>query len=76
MENLKPFAIPLRGKARELLGNKAVSEIYEEVAAGRLELLKDGKRSLITLRSIEAYVAGWKPARIKKYARKQVAIAK
>jgi ribosomal protein L29 len=66
---LKPFAVPLRGKGRELLGNKAVSEIYEEVAAGNLELVKDGKRSLLTLRSIEAYQASWKPARIKQYRR-------
>ena len=66
--NLKPFAVPLRGKARELLGDKAVSQIYEEAARGKLELVKDGKKTLVTLRSIEAYVAAWKPAKVKKMA--------
>jgi hypothetical protein len=67
---LKPFAVPLRTEGRRLLGNKAVSEIYEEASRGLLELVKDGRKTLITIRSIEAYTAGWPPAKIKTYTRK------
>jgi hypothetical protein len=64
---IKPFAVPLRGEGRRLLGNKAVSEIYEAAGRGELELVKDGGRTLITLRSIEQYCSKWTPAQIKKY---------
>jgi hypothetical protein len=67
--SLKPFAVPLRTEGKRLLGNKSVSEIYDQASKGRLELVKDGRKTLITLRSIDAYTAGWQPAKIKQYVR-------
>jgi hypothetical protein len=67
----KPFAVPVRGEGRRLLGNMAVSRIYEEAAKGNLELVKNGHRTLITTRSIDRYTAGWQPAKIKLYAKKK-----
>ena len=64
---IKPFAVKLRPDGRRLLGDKCYSEIYEEIAKGRLELIKDGRRSLLTMRSIEAYMASLPPAEVKKY---------
>jgi hypothetical protein len=63
--------VPLRTEGRRLLGNKAVSEIYEEAARGLLELVKDGRKTLITMRSIDRYTANWRPAKIKTYTRKK-----
>jgi hypothetical protein len=68
IETLRPYAVPLRTKGRELLGGKAVSQIYEEAARGKLELVKDGKRTLITLRSIDRYNAALPAAKIKPFA--------
>jgi hypothetical protein len=68
---LKPFAVPLRTEGRRLLGNKAVSEIYEEAARGLLELVKDGRKTLITMRSIDRYTTNWRPAKIKTYTRRK-----
>jgi hypothetical protein len=62
--SLRPHAVPLK-KARELLGNKAISEIYSAGGRGELEFLKDGHKTLVTLASIERYMHGLPPARIK-----------
>jgi hypothetical protein len=53
---LKPFAVTI-ADARPLLGNKARSEIYEAINRGQLVALKDGRRTLLTTESIEAYMA-------------------
>jgi hypothetical protein len=58
------FAVPIKD-ARRRLGNKARSEIYEDVGAGLLEAVKDGRRTLIIVRSIEARQKSWPPANIK-----------
>jgi hypothetical protein len=50
---LQPFAVPLHEAAR-LLGNKSRAGIYQAIAGGELEAIKDGRRTLITLRSIRA----------------------
>jgi hypothetical protein len=57
-------------KARELLADKSRSEIYQAVADGRLEALKDGRRTLITMESIERYNKSLPRATIKKYIRR------
>jgi hypothetical protein len=53
MNNLEPFAVPIK-VARELLGNKSQAGIYDALAKGELEGLKDGAKTLITMRSIRA----------------------
>ncbi len=60
---LKPRAVPIRD-ARKLLGNKARSEVYREVGRGNLDAVKDGNKTLITLASIERYMASLPPAKI------------
>lgn len=62
--SLTPFAVPLK-KARELLGNKAVSEIYLAAGRGELEFLKDGAKTLVTVASIDRYMRSLPPAQIK-----------
>jgi hypothetical protein len=47
---LKPFAVPI-GLARKLLGEKARSQIYEAIGAGKLTAIKDNRKTLITLAS-------------------------
>jgi hypothetical protein len=44
-------------RARELLGDKCYSEIYEAVGEGKLVALKDGRKTLITVDSIRSYLA-------------------
>jgi hypothetical protein len=61
---LKPFAVPI-GLARKLLGEKARSQIYEAIGAGKLTAIKDNRKTLITLASIEAYMAALPRAAIK-----------
>jgi hypothetical protein len=48
--------LPLAG---QMLGNKARSELYEDQKAGRLEFVKDGRRTLCTTKSIFAYRKTW-----------------
>jgi hypothetical protein len=67
---LKPFAVTIR-KAQVLLGDKSRSEVYEAVAHGKLVALKDGGKTLITLSSIEAYMASLPRAEIKPSARRR-----
>ena len=64
-ECLKPFAVKIP-VASNLLGDKSRSEIYELLAAGLLEGVKDGARTLIVVKSIERYNAAlptWRAAK-------------
>src|SRR5258707_246820 len=65
---LRPFAVRL-AEASRLLGNKAVSDIYDEIGLGNLVAIKDGNKTLITVASIDAYMAALPPARIQASAR-------
>ena len=61
---LKPSAVIIP-KAQVLLGDKSRSELYEEIGLGNLEAVKDGKKTLITVESIERYMRNLPPAVIK-----------
>ena len=43
MDSLEPTAVPMP-RARELLGDKSYSEIYEAIDEGKLVALKDGRK--------------------------------
>jgi hypothetical protein len=62
--SLKPVAVPIK-TARLLLGGKARSEVYAAIGRGQLVALKDAKKTLVTVASIEAYMASLPPAKIK-----------
>lgn len=49
---LKPFAVNIQ-TARELLGRKSRSYIYEAAGRGELDLVKDGGKTLVTVELIE-----------------------
>jgi hypothetical protein len=53
---LKPTAVPIR-MAIPLLGGKARSEVYVLINKGRLDAVKDGAKTLITVASIDAYMS-------------------
>ena len=44
MDSLEPTAVPMP-RARELLGDKSYSEIYEAIDEGKLVALKDGRKT-------------------------------
>jgi hypothetical protein len=57
VERLKPFAVPIP-TAQMLLGEKSVAALYNDLGRPdgdplRLEAVKDGSKTLITLESIE-----------------------
>jgi hypothetical protein len=52
--HLIPRGVPIP-EARRLLGNKGRSAVYEALRAGHLEGFKDGKRTLVSIASIENY---------------------
>jgi hypothetical protein len=60
---LRPRGVKIR-VASQLLGGKSRAGIYEAVEAGRLDMIKDGKTSLITLDSIDRYMSSLPRARI------------
>jgi hypothetical protein len=62
--SLEPYAVPIP-EARRLLGNKAHSTLYEELGRGRLVAIKDGSKTLITVESIQRYMANLPAAKIK-----------
>jgi hypothetical protein len=64
---LKPFAVQIP-VARKLLGGKCKTGIYEAIARGELDAVKDGKRTLITTASIERRQKSLPPADFKIYA--------
>jgi hypothetical protein len=61
-ESTKPFAVSvaeaarLQGHGRKPGGGR--NAIYEQIARGELEAIKDGVRTLITVASIERRIAG------------------
>jgi hypothetical protein len=54
---LKPYAVTFE-QARQLLADKGRNQVYELIKAGKLEAIRDGAKTLITVRSIEAYMTG------------------
>lgn len=62
----QPLAVPLP-EAQRLLGGKSVSQIYVEAGRGRLDLRRDGHKTLVTTASIAAYMSELPVAPIKKY---------
>jgi hypothetical protein len=52
---LRPHAVSLKETSR-LLGDKAPSVIYALLAEGKLTALKDGRKTLVTIASIDAYM--------------------
>jgi hypothetical protein len=61
---LKPIAVPVP-EAQRLCGDKCRSSLYDAIARGELEAVKDGAKTLITLESIERRQANLPPAKIK-----------
>jgi hypothetical protein len=61
---LEPVAVSIR-EAQRLLGDKARSQLYKDIARGELEAVKDGAKTLITLESIKRRQASLPPAKIK-----------
>jgi hypothetical protein len=45
-------------KARELLAAKGHTQIYDDIKTGKLDARKDGTKTVITLASIAARIAG------------------
>jgi hypothetical protein len=65
---LRPYAVPV-AKARALLGDKAASTLYVDAARPdgdplKLNLIKDGNKTLVTLESIERRQRALPPAKI------------
>jgi hypothetical protein len=50
-----PIAVSIP-RASVLLGDKCHSEIYEAIDEGKLDALKDGRKTLITVESIRRYI--------------------
>jgi hypothetical protein len=60
---LRPSVVRI-SVAGKLLGDKSRSEIYEAIADGKLDAVKDGHKTLITVASIERYIAALPRAKI------------
>jgi septal ring factor EnvC (AmiA/AmiB activator) len=58
---VEPFALSV-AVTQQVLGDKALSTLYEAGARGDLEFIKDGAKTLITLASIKRYIAAMRPA--------------
>jgi len=61
---LRPVAVPLK-IAKQLLGNKSKSVIYVMIAQGKLDAVKDGRKTLVTTASIDQYMSNlpsWRDA--------------
>jgi hypothetical protein len=56
VDSLEPIAVSIP-RARHLLGDKCNSELYAAINEGHLVALKDGRKTLITVESIRAYMA-------------------
>jgi hypothetical protein len=65
---VEPFAVPLK-EAQRLLGDMSHSQIYNVIGRGELEAVKDGGKTLITMRSIWARQESLPPAKIRAAAR-------
>jgi hypothetical protein len=66
--SIEPFAVPLK-EARRLLGDMSHAKIYEIIGRGEVEAVKDGAKTLITMRSIHQRQQSLPPAKIKAQAR-------
>jgi hypothetical protein len=65
MDNtLEPYAVPLK-EAQRLLGDMSHSQIYNVIGKGELEAVKDGGKTLVTVRSIRARQEALPRAKIK-----------
>ena len=62
--HLRPLVVPI-SVAQKLLGDKSRSEIYEAISRNELEALKDGHKTIITVASIENYIARLPRAKIR-----------
>jgi hypothetical protein len=60
---LVPYAVPVP-VARALLGNKGRTQVYEAIAAGQLDAVKDGNKLLITTESIMRRQKALPPAQL------------
>jgi hypothetical protein len=60
---LKPFAVAIP-VAQSLMGDKSRSELYEAAARGEVDFVKDGKKTLVVLASIERRQAALPPAKL------------
>jgi hypothetical protein len=67
---LKPYAVAIP-VAQSLMGDKSRSEVYEAAAKGEIDLVKDGKKTLVVLASIESRQAALPPAKVKLTPRKR-----
>jgi hypothetical protein len=67
---LKPYAVDIP-VARKLMGNKSRSEVYEAAAKGEVDFVKDGKKTLVVLASIERRQAALPAANVKLTPRKR-----
>jgi hypothetical protein len=65
IQDLRPLVVTV-SVARKLLGDKSRSEIYEAIGRNDLEALKDGAKTLISVLSIERYLAALPAAKIKR----------
>ena len=61
---LKPYAVTVKEACR-LQGGKAHSQFYVEAGRGEYELIKDGSKTLVTVRSIEQRLARLPRAAVK-----------
>ena len=57
----KPFAVSVSAAARIIGSGK--STIWEKLAKGELDAVKDGRRTKVILASIERHVASWPRAK-------------
>jgi hypothetical protein len=58
---LKPFAVSVAEAAR--ITDSGASTIWEKLAKGELDAVKDGVRTKVTMVSIERHVASWPKAK-------------
>jgi excisionase family DNA binding protein len=58
---LKPFAVSVTEAARITASGE--STIWEKLAKGELDAVKDGGRTKVTMASIERHVASWPKAK-------------
>jgi hypothetical protein len=57
---LKPFAVSVAEAAR--ITDSGESTIWEKLAKGELDAVKDGVRTKVTMASLERHVASWPKA--------------
>jgi hypothetical protein len=67
---LKPYAVAIP-VAQSLMGDKSRSEVYQAAAKGEVDLVKDGKKTLVVLASIERRQAALPPTTVKLTPRKR-----